>query len=46
MAVAKEILDGLRQPTRDLREHIPAVFEGSGALSAAVFADGALDAKT
>ena len=46
MASAKEILDELRQPSRDLREHIPAVFEGYGAVSGAVFADGALDAKT
>lgn len=42
----KEILDGLRQPVKDLREHIPAVFEGYGALSAAALGDGALDAKT
>ena len=42
----KEILDELRQPVKDLREHIPAVFEGYGALSGAVFVDGALDAKT
>ena len=46
MASGKEILGELRQPSRDLREHIPAVFEGYGALSGAVFADGALDAKT
>ncbi len=46
MAAGKEILDGLRQPTRDLRGHIPAVFEGYAALSAAVFVDGALDART
>ena len=46
MASAKEILDELRQPSRDLRDHIPAVFEGYGAVSGAVFADGALDAKT
>lgn len=38
----KEILDELRQPVRDLRDHIPAVFEGYGALSSAAFADGAL----
>ena len=46
MGQAKEILDDLRQPVRDLRDQIPAVFEGYGALSAAAFADGALDAKT
>jgi AhpD family alkylhydroperoxidase len=42
----KEILDELRLPVRELRERIPAVFEGYGALSGAVLADGALDAKT
>ena len=42
----KLILDELRQPVRELRERIPAVFEGYGAPSAAVFTDGALDAKT
>ena len=42
----KEILDELRQPVRDLREHIPAVFEGYGAVHAATMGDGALDAKT
>lgn len=42
----KEILDELRQPVKDLREHIPAVFQGYGALNAAALADGALDAKT
>jgi AhpD family alkylhydroperoxidase len=42
----KEILDELRQPVKDLRAHIPAVFEGHSALHAAVFAEGALDAKT
>jgi hypothetical protein len=34
----KETLDALRQPVRALREHIPAVFEGYGALTGAVFA--------
>jgi AhpD family alkylhydroperoxidase len=42
----REILDELRQPGLDLRSHIPAVFEGYGALNAAVFSGGALDAKT
>lgn len=42
----EEILDGLRQPVKDLRDHIPAVFEGVAALNAASFGDGALDAKT
>ena len=42
----KEILDDLRQPVKDLREQIPAVFQAYGTLNAAVFDDGALDAKT
>jgi AhpD family alkylhydroperoxidase len=42
----EEILDELRQPVKDLRDHIPAVFEGCGALRAAILGDGALDAKT
>ena len=46
MEYGKQVLDELRQPVRDLRERIPAVFEGYGALHAAAFADGALDAKT
>ena len=42
----KQTLDDLRQSAKQLREHIPAVYEGYGALSAAAMADGALDAKT
>jgi len=42
----REILDELRLPIRGVREHIPAVFEGYGALSGAVFVDGAIDTKT
>ena len=42
----KEILDALREPVKELREHIPAVFEGYAAFSTAAMADGALDAKT
>lgn len=42
----KEILDELRQPASDLRDHIPAVYDGFSALSRAALADGALDAKT
>lgn len=41
-----QILDELRQPVKDLREHIPAVFDGYAALSGAVLGDGVLDAKT
>lgn len=46
MQTAKQILDELRQPVRDLHEQIPAVFEGYAAINAAVLTDGALDAKT
>ncbi len=46
MEPAKHILDELRQPSRELRERIPGVYDGYQATSAAVFADGALDAKT
>lgn len=42
----KDVLDELRQPTKELRDHIPAVFEGYGAVHAAAMADGSLDAKT
>lgn len=37
----KEILDELRQPVKDLRDHIPAVFDGYRALSSAALNDGA-----
>ncbi|MDA8355660.1 MAG: carboxymuconolactone decarboxylase family protein [Actinomycetota bacterium] len=46
MNPAKQVLEDLRQPVRELRERIPGVFEGYGSISAAVFVDGALDAKT
>lgn len=46
METAKKTLDELRQPVRSLRDQIPAVFDGYGAMSAAVFTDGALDVKT
>lgn len=42
----KEILDELRQPMKELRDHIPGVFEGYGALNSAALGDGALEAKT
>lgn len=42
----KQILDDLRQPSRDLREAIPALYEGFAAMNAAAMGDGALDAKT
>jgi AhpD family alkylhydroperoxidase len=41
----EDILDQLRQPVNDLRQHIPAVFDGN-VLSAAATADGALDPRT
>ena len=46
MTKAKDTLDELRQPVRDLRERIPAVFDGYAAPSTAAMAEGALDAKT
>ena len=46
MDSAQQILDDLRQPGRALRDRIPAVYSGHAATSAAVFTDGALDAKT
>jgi AhpD family alkylhydroperoxidase len=42
----EEILDELRQPVRDLRARIPAVFQAHAALHRAALGDGALDAKT
>ncbi len=46
MGYGQDTLDELKEPLVDLRRRIPAVFEGYGALSKAVFANGALDAKT
>jgi AhpD family alkylhydroperoxidase len=46
MNPAKQVLDELHQPVRDLPERIPGVFDGYGAISTAVLADGALGAKT
>ena len=46
MGHGKDVLDELRNPVRDLRQRIPAVFEAYGSLHAAVFTDGALDGKT
>jgi len=42
----KEILKQLNQPSKELRDQIPAVFEGYGELNKAALSDGALDAKT
>lgn len=41
-----EILANLAKPTRELRQHIPGVFDAYAAFGKAVFIDGALDAKT
>lgn len=46
MHYGHEVLDELRPQTRELRHMIPDVYKGFGALHAAAFADGALDAKT
>lgn len=40
-----EVLGELRQPARDLREHIPDVFSGYAAMQRAAMAEGALSAK-
>ena len=42
----KEILDRLVEPTKQLHDHIPSVFEGYRAQHRAAFGDGTLDAKT
>ena len=41
-----EVLGELRQPARDLREHIPDVIGAYAQLQRAAMADGALSAKT
>ena len=46
MGTGKDILDGLKEPSRALRSQIPGVYEAYGAMSKATMADGALDAKT
>lgn len=40
-----EVLGELRQPARDLREHIPEVIAGYAQMQRAAMADGALPAK-
>jgi AhpD family alkylhydroperoxidase len=40
-----EVLGELRQPARDLREHVPDVIGGYAAMQRAAMADGALSAK-
>lgn len=46
MHYGHETLDDLRPQTRELRQMIPDVYKGFGALHAAAFAEGALDSKT
>jgi AhpD family alkylhydroperoxidase len=47
MHYGHEVLDDLRPQTRELRQMIPDVYKGFGALHAAAFADGpGLDSKT
>lgn len=46
MGKATETLEALQAPTRELRTHIPSVFEAYGSMSKAAMSDGALDAKT
>jgi AhpD family alkylhydroperoxidase len=41
-----EVLGELRQPARDLREHIPDVIGAYANMQRAAFADGVLPAKT
>jgi AhpD family alkylhydroperoxidase len=45
MHYGHETLDELRPQTRELRQMIPDVYKGFGALHAAAFAPGALDSK-
>ena len=45
MHYGHEVLDDLRPQTRELRQLIPDVYKGFGALHSAAFADGALDSK-
>ncbi|HEU5308689.1 MAG TPA: carboxymuconolactone decarboxylase family protein [Acidimicrobiia bacterium] len=45
MTSAHDVLHELRAPTRDLRQAIPDVWEGFGALHDAAMSDGALTGK-
>jgi AhpD family alkylhydroperoxidase len=45
MESARDIAKGLTQPAAHLRENIPAVYDAYGAMSEAVFTEGALPAK-
>ncbi|MBE1494041.1 AhpD family alkylhydroperoxidase [Amycolatopsis lexingtonensis] len=46
MGYGKTVQDELREPARELRKAIPAVYQGFGQLHEAALAAGALDAKT
>ena len=46
MGYGKDVQAALRQPARELRDRIPAVYEAFSNLSKASMADGTLDAKT
>ncbi len=46
MTYGSSVREGLREPTRELRRAIPAVYEGYKQLHDAALAPGALDAKT
>lgn len=46
MGYGRDVARELRKPARDLRHAVPEVYDGFGALSDAVLADGALDSKT
>ena len=45
MGDATELIDSLRQPTRDLRRAIPTTWEGFTQMHAAALDDGALPAR-
>lgn len=46
MSHGQQVLDALREPTRQLRALIPDVYTGFAATHKAAMADGALDTKT
>ena len=46
MTYGKDVLDGLREPVKELRQRIPGVFDAYSSLGRTAMEDGALDAKT
>lgn len=46
MSHGKEVLEGLREPAKDLRGLIPEVYKAYSEVHSAALKDGALDAKT